>query len=272
MKEEKGITLIALVVTIVVLLILAGTSIAMLAGDNGIIEQAKNAKTETTHKGVYEAIELKAAEYTTEKQTGKYTKTLIDYLTDKEIISTKGGIDGYIINVEKLMGEKQRYGNGTDGKTDVYKLEESTSGMSSLKKVADIGDLKIAEASKNKTYKVLYCETEDKKIEIGIIEESVQEPPREKISFTIGDDEFEAESGMTWNDWVGSSYKKEVEYSYGPYEITVDVNGQVKLVSRGENSNWHGFIYLQPDSADKVMEKGTDYIKANGQYMITLYN
>ena len=40
MKEGKGITLIALVVTIVVLLILAGASIAMLTGNNGIITQA----------------------------------------------------------------------------------------------------------------------------------------------------------------------------------------------------------------------------------------
>ncbi len=47
MKKNKGITLIALVVTIVVLLILAGVSISMLAGDNGIIRQSQRAKEET---------------------------------------------------------------------------------------------------------------------------------------------------------------------------------------------------------------------------------
>ena len=40
MKKEQGITLIALVVTIVVLLILAGVSISMLTGENGIVTQA----------------------------------------------------------------------------------------------------------------------------------------------------------------------------------------------------------------------------------------
>ena len=45
--KEKGITLIALVITIIVLLILAGVSIAMLTGDNGIITQAKLAKERT---------------------------------------------------------------------------------------------------------------------------------------------------------------------------------------------------------------------------------
>ena len=47
LKKEKGITLIALVVTIIVLLILAGISIAMLTGENGILTQAQNAKNET---------------------------------------------------------------------------------------------------------------------------------------------------------------------------------------------------------------------------------
>ena len=47
MKSNKGITLIALVVTIVVLLILAGVSISMLTGENGIIKQAQDAKLQT---------------------------------------------------------------------------------------------------------------------------------------------------------------------------------------------------------------------------------
>ena len=46
-QSKRGITLIALVVTIVVLLILAGVSIAMLSGENGIIRQAQEAKLET---------------------------------------------------------------------------------------------------------------------------------------------------------------------------------------------------------------------------------
>ena len=47
LKSPKGITLIALVITIIVLLILAGVSIAMLTGDNGILTQAQNAKNRT---------------------------------------------------------------------------------------------------------------------------------------------------------------------------------------------------------------------------------
>lgn len=47
MKENRGITLIALVITIIVLLILAGISIATLTGENGAIQKARRAKEET---------------------------------------------------------------------------------------------------------------------------------------------------------------------------------------------------------------------------------
>ena len=58
MKNQKGITLIALVITIIVLLILAGVSIAMLSGENGILTQARSANAETAKAEVREKINL----------------------------------------------------------------------------------------------------------------------------------------------------------------------------------------------------------------------
>ena len=58
LKERKGITLIALVITIIVLLILAGVSIAMLTGQNGILTQAQNAKTTNENKSAEEKVKL----------------------------------------------------------------------------------------------------------------------------------------------------------------------------------------------------------------------
>ena len=57
-ETQKGITLIALVITIIVLLILAGVSIAMLTGQNGILTQAQNAKTTTENKSAEEKVKL----------------------------------------------------------------------------------------------------------------------------------------------------------------------------------------------------------------------
>ena len=44
LKKQKGITLVALVITMVVLLILAGVSINLVLGDNGIIKRAQKAR------------------------------------------------------------------------------------------------------------------------------------------------------------------------------------------------------------------------------------
>ncbi|MFR5313250.1 MAG: leucine-rich repeat domain-containing protein [Clostridia bacterium] len=57
-ERQKGITLIALVITIIVLLILAGVSIAMLTGDNGILMQASDSKIETAVGTVKEQLKL----------------------------------------------------------------------------------------------------------------------------------------------------------------------------------------------------------------------
>ena len=51
MKKNKGITLVALVVTIVVLLILSGVSINLVLGNNGIIAKAKDAETKSAEAG-----------------------------------------------------------------------------------------------------------------------------------------------------------------------------------------------------------------------------
>lgn len=54
-KKENGITLVALVVTIVVLLILAGVSISLILGPNGLINRAREAANKTANSQKDEA-------------------------------------------------------------------------------------------------------------------------------------------------------------------------------------------------------------------------
>ena len=68
-EYEKGITLIALVLTIIVLLILAGVSISMLTGDNGILTQAQRAKELTEASSEEEFIQLLIIGYNSNKKT-----------------------------------------------------------------------------------------------------------------------------------------------------------------------------------------------------------
>ena len=58
MKNQKGITLIALVITIIVLLILAGITIAMLTGENGLLNKANSSKSKTVEAEAVEKINV----------------------------------------------------------------------------------------------------------------------------------------------------------------------------------------------------------------------
>ena len=66
MRNNKGVTLVALVITIIVLLILAGVALAMLTGDSGILTNAENAKSETTTANAKSAIEMAYMDIKTE--------------------------------------------------------------------------------------------------------------------------------------------------------------------------------------------------------------
>ena len=90
-KEMKGITLIALVITIVVLMILAGVSINTVLGDDGIIQKAKEAAEATKRASAEEEMNRLVLEY----QLAKNDETLESFLQEKV---TEGRIDGVTDN------------------------------------------------------------------------------------------------------------------------------------------------------------------------------
>ena len=78
-NTNKGITLIALVITIIVLLILAGVAIATIAGENGILTKAVAAKEKTSEAEAKEVVQLEAIgsiDYTTGKFSYEDFKTM----------------------------------------------------------------------------------------------------------------------------------------------------------------------------------------------------
>ena len=108
-KENKGITLIALVITVIVLLILAGVTIAAISGDNGIIQRAVEAREETEE-----------AEKIEQNTLNSYEDTINEYM----------GIDWdrVLANVEKHPDQKTStaIGVGTDGRAVNMDLWEYT--------------------------------------------------------------------------------------------------------------------------------------------------
>ena len=104
-SNKQGITLIALVVTIIILLILSGITIGTLIGNGGIIEKAQEAKKATIVSAIKEQIEIDKLSKSLEKEDGMITEDEL-----KEILENYGEIiydeDGELIEgiIEKDNG------------------------------------------------------------------------------------------------------------------------------------------------------------------------
>ena len=86
-KKNKGITLVALVVTIIVLIILAGVSINLVFGQDGIIKKSKSGSTAYSVASTREQIEIELANIYAENTNGVVTFDIISKrLTEKEMI------------------------------------------------------------------------------------------------------------------------------------------------------------------------------------------
>ena len=126
-EYEKGITLIALVLTIIVLLILAGVSISMLTGDNGILTQAQRAKELTEASSEEEFIQLLIIGYNSNKKTYGEELKNVEFNTventtsimDKET-GTTYGIGWYYLKPEDVKDYELKNSYIIDYETGEY--------------------------------------------------------------------------------------------------------------------------------------------------------
>ena len=102
LKNESGITLIALVVTIILLLILAGVTISMLTGENGILNRAREAKKKTETANEKEIIQTEFLSALMSNDEANIGVALYDK-------NFENGNKGNIIYVEK---DDKTYGTG----------------------------------------------------------------------------------------------------------------------------------------------------------------
>lgn len=123
---DKGITLVALVITIIVLLILSGVSIAMLTGNNGILTQSNKSKEETRGASVEEEKNLwKANQYLDEytSSNSESLQELIERLVDERLL-TENEKDQILGNEEKGIKATGQVTIGS--KTIVFGLRKLT--------------------------------------------------------------------------------------------------------------------------------------------------
>lgn len=98
-KQEKGVTLVALVITIIVLLILAGVSIAMLTGDNGILTRANDAKSKNSQAEVLEKVNMELNAQLANAMAGYAFDSADKMKSNLGITTTKTDIAGYTVTV-----------------------------------------------------------------------------------------------------------------------------------------------------------------------------
>ena len=126
--NEKAITLIALVVTIVILLILAGVTITMTLGQNGLFTRARAGAAAYNESEVRDDLSMLITQYTWDKASEKTDKSLGDYLKENGATSVKANADGttleveykgYVFTVNKDSGEitEVSKGEGSDSPT-----------------------------------------------------------------------------------------------------------------------------------------------------------
>lgn len=118
-KGQKGITLVALVITIIVLLILAGVSIAMLTGENGILKKSVEAVDETKIAEDREAAALDVNAAMTAYYDAKYVSstpfegTFIEFIASEKNTYVKSG-KNYTLDGTKVTTVNKN----KDGKTE----------------------------------------------------------------------------------------------------------------------------------------------------------
>ena len=107
-KQERGITLIALITTIIVLLILAGITIGAITGSNGIIGQAQSAKQETEISQEKEIIDISTVEAMGKNNRGNLEEEEFQNAIDKHT-NGKATVSDIGEEFEVFFEESNRY-------------------------------------------------------------------------------------------------------------------------------------------------------------------
>ena len=154
MNRSRGITLIALVITIIVLLILAGITIASLSGDNGILTRAKEARDKTQISSIIESAKMdileeqvkndgEITESELQKVFSKYFENIPADLPDnftETTVHTKDEYGDYDIKVSDIWNGK--FGEEDGGNEDGGNEEENRPGYVGPGDTAEDGNKK----------------------------------------------------------------------------------------------------------------------------------
>ena len=217
-NNKKGITLIALVLTIIVLLLLAGISISMLSGQDGILAKASKAKQNTQIESEKEKIKLAVLE------------SMFD--------------GNNTLNKDNLSTELSKYFNNAKVNGDSFPV------------MIEIGDniYKVnADGTVDKDqYGLQTLSSKDGKITLTNL--SGNDVVNYKISGNSIQDGTPTPTAPIEIESVGDLITDENDPNYGKYNIPIKVSGKNLFDTEGA-SKYSGFSTLQEKTADKIVVK-----------------
>ena len=273
LKNTKGITLIALVVTIIILLILAGISIAMLTGNNGVLTQGQRAKEETRIASVEETVKLyKQGKYidSATKTTTENANEMIEDLKKQKLLS-EDEIDreNEIITIKRKDGsiaKEIQYGTLT---INISKTPEKEKAVRVTLKVESVEGTKALNVNSQEDMENFFNKSEDEKKDlikriyptyINEITKNSKNPMNFKtlndvISYLANNNKLPENSEEAFWNYV--------EQQGGINGLLAEV---MELYYNEQNKEIKGYIVTNPDG-----ESLDTYIaKENGIYLFTV--
>ena len=266
MRKERGITLIALVVTIVVLLILAGVSISMLTGENGIITQAQNSKEATEQARVEELVDLAVNSLISENQGS--TSGITPEMVAEE--------------VNEMENRNDIYAEGSTFPTNIIFPEEGRKVEVNLEQKEDLSEMYEVPVDEEDIAPLDLFDYEIiDEVEIGSV--TLSELPTKKArikgikeeycnGFVYGDHEYEDTNyeiiyeGTIISDTLVVPYKVDGKNVEGGIEGEMYTITEVQLNAPGEDSYGNGNCFpevetvIYPNTVEKIFGSYVQYI------------
>ena len=260
LKNKKGITLIALVVTIVVLLILAGVTISLLLDENGIIAKSKDARTETRVSQIEDEVGMWKQHNFINKESNQAQEsadTMLESLISRKLL-TEDEIDREqeLITIKKKDGtivKEISYGSVTINISKTPAIEKSGAVLLRVDSVEGLATITNEEELNN----LVNSLNEERKKEIIRLTESVSRSRGECTTF---------EEMLEWHKTKGhiSEATEDAFWSYVTSGEGIDSYTMQNIVScclDREKNKLNLYIVINPDglayNGYETIENGT---------------
>ena len=308
-KEKRGITLIALVVTIIVLLILAGISIGMLSGNNGILKKSRETKSATITGEEKEQVELAYLSATAKKLGENITaknlqdeldisvgsgKTLVEVNSDTTLnvlfrdtyhnYNVNGGIVSKAETEEEIVARLLQYfqndwmDEDTEGFANIAPITDANTSIGNIHQIFNDDDKLVIQYIyyKGKYFKVtlnneLKATNVESKSNCAIILDGNQ-----KV-------EILPQTNLTWYDWASDiNNTQDLNFKYGNSYDEISLKELIIKVRNDYYNNSsefksvqldiqrkNGFGYMALTDINSNLQNFDSIIKQNEVYEIT---